>query len=44
VLDQLASGRRAQELLGWTPNRPDVLQDLEHGSYAGVHAASGTRR
>jgi nucleoside-diphosphate-sugar epimerase len=35
VLDQQASGRRAQETLGWKPHRPDVLQDLEHGSYAG---------
>lgn len=38
VLDQQASGRRAQELLGWRPSRPDVLQDLEHGSYASVPA------
>ena len=35
VLDQQASGRRAQELLGWHPNRPDVLEDIERGSYAG---------
>jgi hypothetical protein len=34
VLDQQASGRRAQDLLGWRPSRPDVLDDLEHGSYA----------
>jgi len=34
VLDQQASGKRAQELLGWRPNRPDVLEDLERGSYA----------
>lgn len=34
VLDQQASGRRAQELLGWRPHRPDVLEDLERGSYA----------
>jgi nucleoside-diphosphate-sugar epimerase len=34
VLDQQASGRRAQELLGWTPRRPDVLEDIERGSYA----------
>jgi nucleoside-diphosphate-sugar epimerase len=38
VLDQQASGRRAQELLGWRPYRPSVLEDLEHGSYAEVHA------
>jgi nucleoside-diphosphate-sugar epimerase len=34
VLDQQASGRRARELLGWQPHRPDVLEDLERGSYA----------
>jgi nucleoside-diphosphate-sugar epimerase len=34
VLDQQASGRRAQELLGWRPHRPDVLEDIERGSYA----------
>jgi nucleoside-diphosphate-sugar epimerase len=33
VLDQQASGRRAQELLGWRPQRPDVLEDVERGSY-----------
>jgi nucleoside-diphosphate-sugar epimerase len=36
VLDQQASGRRAQELLGWQPHRPDVLEDIERGSYAGA--------
>lgn len=34
VLDQQATGRRAQELLGWRPTRPDALEDLERGSYA----------
>src|SRR3954470_5222721 len=34
ALDQQASGRRAQELLGWNPRRPDVLEELERGSYA----------
>ncbi|HEV8177354.1 MAG TPA: NAD-dependent epimerase/dehydratase family protein [Gemmatimonadales bacterium] len=34
VLDQQASGHRAQEMLGWKPRRPDVLQDVESGSYA----------
>ncbi|HZN97509.1 MAG TPA: NAD-dependent epimerase/dehydratase family protein [Gemmatimonadales bacterium] len=38
ILDQQASGRKAQELLGWRPYRPDVLEDLEHGSYAEAHA------
>ncbi len=35
VLDQQASGRRAQETLGWRPHRPDVLEDIERGSYVG---------
>lgn len=35
VLDQRASGKRAEELLGWRPRRSDVLEDLERGSYAG---------
>ncbi|HEY9014402.1 MAG TPA: NAD-dependent epimerase/dehydratase family protein, partial [Gemmatimonadales bacterium] len=39
VLDQQASGKRAQELLGWRPSRPDVLEDLERGSYAGLARA-----
>jgi nucleoside-diphosphate-sugar epimerase len=34
VLDQQASGRRAQELLGWKPWRAGALEDLERGSYA----------
>jgi len=34
ALDQQFSSRRAQEMLGWKPSRPDALQDLEHGSYA----------
>ena len=34
VLDQQATGRRAQELLGWRPLRPAVLEDIERGSYA----------
>jgi nucleoside-diphosphate-sugar epimerase len=33
VLDQQATGKRAQELLGWRPSRPDVITDIEHGSY-----------
>lgn len=40
VLDQQASGRRAQELLGWQPRRPDILEDIERGSYA-EHAHAG---
>jgi nucleoside-diphosphate-sugar epimerase len=34
VLDQQASGKRAQQLLGWRPHRPNILEDLERGSYA----------
>ncbi len=34
VLDQQATGRRAEQTLGWKPRRPGVLEDLEHGSYA----------
>jgi nucleoside-diphosphate-sugar epimerase len=33
VLDQQASGRKAQELLGWKPHRPTILEDMERGSY-----------
>src|SRR5215210_2896205 len=33
VLDQQASGKRAEQLLGWRPSRPNVLDDMEHGSY-----------
>ena len=38
VLDQQASGRRAEELLGWRPHRPGVLEEMEHGSYASAGA------
>ncbi|HET9727192.1 MAG TPA: NAD-dependent epimerase/dehydratase family protein [Gemmatimonadales bacterium] len=34
TLDQQASSRRAQELLGWRPHRPGPIEDLESGSYA----------
>ena len=34
VLDQQASGKRAQQLLGWRPHRPNIMEDLERGSYA----------
>lgn len=33
VLDQQATGKRAQELLDWRPSRPNVIADIEHGSY-----------
>jgi nucleoside-diphosphate-sugar epimerase len=39
VLDQRASGRRAKELLGWSPSRPGILEDLERGSYANAQVA-----
>jgi nucleoside-diphosphate-sugar epimerase len=42
VLDQQASGKKAENLLGWRPFRPSVLEDLEHGSYA--PAERGSRR
>jgi len=38
ALDQQASGRRAEELLGWRPYRPGVLEEMEHGSYAAAAA------
>jgi nucleoside-diphosphate-sugar epimerase len=34
ALDQQVSSRRAEELLGWTPFRPGILDELRHGSYA----------
>ena len=43
VLDQQASGQRARELLGWKPSRPDILHDIEHGSYAGGGAIPAGR-
>jgi nucleoside-diphosphate-sugar epimerase len=43
VLDQQASGKRAQDLLGWRPHRPDVLEDIERGSYAPAGETSGAR-
>jgi hypothetical protein len=33
VLDQQASGRRAEQELGWRPHRPGVLEEMERGSY-----------
>jgi nucleoside-diphosphate-sugar epimerase len=38
VLDQQASGKKAQELLGWRPHRPDILEELERGSYVDAGA------
>jgi nucleoside-diphosphate-sugar epimerase len=36
TLDQQASSRRAEELLGWRPHRPGPIEDLESGSYATI--------
>jgi nucleoside-diphosphate-sugar epimerase len=33
ALDQHVSAGRAQRLLGWVPDSPSVLEELEHGSY-----------
>jgi nucleoside-diphosphate-sugar epimerase len=41
ALDQQASGKRAETLLGWRPSRPDVLEELERGSYALAGDMSG---
>jgi nucleoside-diphosphate-sugar epimerase len=43
VLDQQATGKRAQELLGWRPYRPDVLEDIERGSYRSMATAQTGR-
>jgi nucleoside-diphosphate-sugar epimerase len=34
ALDQHVRAGRAQRLLGWVPNSPSVLDELEHGSYS----------
>ncbi|MFI1367519.1 hypothetical protein [Streptomyces griseochromogenes] len=31
--DAPVSGPYTQELLGWSPTRPTLLDDLEHGDY-----------
>jgi nucleoside-diphosphate-sugar epimerase len=33
TLDQQISGAKAKEVLGWNPQSPSVLEDLESGSY-----------
>ena len=35
ALDQWVSGKRAEEMLGWRPQAPSVLDDLRRGSYLG---------
>jgi hypothetical protein len=34
-LDKRISAEKTRRLLGWTPTRTDILQDIESGSYAG---------
>ena len=41
ALDQQATGRRAQELLQWSPRGPDVLDDLRRGSYGEAGRRAG---
>jgi hypothetical protein len=35
--DAPASSSYTQELLGWSPTRPGLLDDLEHGDYLAAH-------
>ncbi|MDY7228554.1 NAD-dependent epimerase/dehydratase family protein [Hyalangium rubrum] len=35
ALDQQVSARRAEQLLGWAPHGPSILEELRSGSYAG---------
>ncbi|MBD5655292.1 MAG: NAD-dependent epimerase/dehydratase family protein [Candidatus Eremiobacteraeota bacterium] len=34
ALDQIISADRAKSDLGWTPQAPSIVEDLEHGSYS----------
>jgi nucleoside-diphosphate-sugar epimerase len=43
ALDQQASGKRAETLLGWRPHRPSVLEEMERGSYALTGGVFGSR-
>ncbi|MEV4799365.1 SDR family oxidoreductase [Nonomuraea sp. NPDC049421] len=40
AFDGPASGRHTQELLGWSPVHPALLDDLEHGDYLAPAAAA----
>jgi nucleoside-diphosphate-sugar epimerase len=40
VVDQLASARRAKQLLGWQPSGPGILEELESGSYTRAAATA----
>lgn len=33
TMDQRVSGTRARRILGWSPHRPELLDDIENGSY-----------
>jgi nucleoside-diphosphate-sugar epimerase len=41
VLDQQASGQKAQRELGWQPTAPDLLTELRTGSYAKRRSSAG---
>lgn len=36
TMDQAVAGTRARRVLGWSPSRPGLLEDIEKGSYAPV--------
>ncbi|MEU0837820.1 SDR family oxidoreductase [Streptomyces sp. NPDC005969] len=38
-LDAPASGSHTQELLGWSPTHPTLLEDLEHGDYLAMQTS-----
>jgi nucleoside-diphosphate-sugar epimerase len=33
AMDQQVSGTRAKRVVGWSPHRPALLEEIEHGSY-----------
>jgi nucleoside-diphosphate-sugar epimerase len=35
-LNKRLSSKKTREILGWTPTRYDILEDVEHGSYSSV--------
>jgi nucleoside-diphosphate-sugar epimerase len=41
ALDQRVSSARAQQLLGWKPTGPSILDELSRGSYASAARAAG---
>ena len=38
ALDQRVSGDRAKEMLGWRPEGPSIIEEIQHGSYVHQHA------